>query len=223
MAERERATGTQMAIAILPSLEGQSLEDVSIRLAETWRIGQKGLDNGIILVVFAQNRKVRFEVGYGLEAVVPDIVAGQIIREVIAPRFREGRYGAGLEGAVGAVYARVQEGGPAKSAPQRRRSGPDLGRIAALVVVGIIVAFVLAAWSGARRSSPYMLERGQWQRGRWQSSADHGLIGFLLGMFLSSGGFRGGGRGGGFGSGDSGGGFSGGGGSFGGGGASGEW
>src|SRR5919204_445159 len=82
--------------AIFPSLEGESLEDFSIKLAERWRAGQKGLNNGVILVVFARDRKLRFEVGYGLEPVVPDIVAGQIIRDVIAPRFREGNYAAGL-------------------------------------------------------------------------------------------------------------------------------
>jgi uncharacterized protein len=85
IAERERATGAQVAVAIFPSLEGENLEDFAIRLAERWRVGQKGLDNGVILLVFEKDRKVRLEVGYGLEGAIPDAVAGQIIRERIAP------------------------------------------------------------------------------------------------------------------------------------------
>src|SRR2546423_8077760 len=76
LAERERATRAQVVVAIFRSLEGQSLEDFSIRLAQQWRIGQKSLDNGVILLVFVDDRKVRLEVGYGLEPVIPDIVAG---------------------------------------------------------------------------------------------------------------------------------------------------
>src|SRR5215470_4637372 len=97
LTERESATGVQMVIAIFPALEGESLEDYSIRLAQQWRIGQKKLDNGVILLVFLDDRKVRLEVGYGLEPVVTDAAAAQIIRENIAPRFREGRYAAGLD------------------------------------------------------------------------------------------------------------------------------
>src|SRR3989442_2904612 len=100
-----------MAIAIFRSLEGESLEDVANRLFNQWRLGQKGLDNGVLLVVFVQDRKLRFEIGYGLEAVVPDAAAGQIIRQVIAPRFREQRFAAGLEAAVSAIYARIASGG----------------------------------------------------------------------------------------------------------------
>ena len=70
-----------MVIAIFPSLEGESLEDFSIRLAERWRIGDKKLDNGVILLVFVQERRIRMEVGYGLEAVLPDAVAAQIISD----------------------------------------------------------------------------------------------------------------------------------------------
>src|SRR5712691_321212 len=69
--------------------------DVANRLFQQWRLGQKGLDNGVLLVVFAEDRKLSFEIGYGLEAVVPDAAAGQIIRQIVAPSFRERRYAAG--------------------------------------------------------------------------------------------------------------------------------
>src|SRR5262249_59795834 len=90
--------------------EGENLEDFSIKLAERWRVGQKGLDNGVILVVFLAERKVRLEVGYGLEPTIPDAAAAAIIRDAIAPRFREGRYAAGLEAAARAVYEPAGEG-----------------------------------------------------------------------------------------------------------------
>lgn len=199
LAEGERRTGAQIVIAVFRSLEGESLEDVGIRLAERWRIGRKGLDNGVILLVFLQERKVRFEVGYGLEPVLPDAVAGQIIREVIAPRFREGRYAAGLEGAVNAVFARIDPG----SAPQQRPgkgTGGGLPAVALIFVAGVIVFMVLGALRQSRgRSSAYTAGRRGWGPP----------------VFIPPSG--GGGRGGG------GGGFSGGGGGFGGGGASGDW
>ena len=91
LAEGEKTTGAQVVIAVFPSLEGESLEDFSIKLAEKWRVGQKGLDDGAIMLVFLNERKVRIEVGYGLEGAIPDLEAARIIRETIAPRFRAGR------------------------------------------------------------------------------------------------------------------------------------
>src|SRR5438445_7278994 len=111
-----------MAIAIFRSLEGESLEDVANRLFNQWRLGQKGFDNGVLLVVFVQDRKLRFEIGYGLEAVVPDAAAGQIIRQVIAPYFREQRFAAGLEAAASAIYARIASGGTPPPAELRREA-----------------------------------------------------------------------------------------------------
>lgn len=206
--ERTQATGAQMAVAIFPSLEGQSLEDFSIRLAEQWRIGQKGLDNGVILVVFVADRKVRFEVGYGLEGSVTDAATSAIIGNVLAPRFREGQYARGLEDAVAAVFQRVEV------TPADRRPGPRRTHGASLPVVGFfvllgVIAFILwrdasSTVSSARRNVYTAGGRG------WYTPI----------IVPPIGGSGGGGWGG---SGGSGGGFSGGGGSFGGGGASGSW
>ena len=208
LAEGERATGVQIVIAVFRSLEGESLEDYSVRLAERWRIGQRGLDTGVILLVFVNDRKVRLEVGYGLEPVVTDAVAGRIIREVVAPRFREGRYADGLEAALEAVLARVQpgRGPPGADRPSGRPSGWSL----ALLVLFAIVAMLLfrEAWGGRR----FVQGRGRMSRGGWSVPP------VAYPWWRSEGGF--GGRSGG----DlGGGGFSGGGGSFGGGGASGDW
>jgi uncharacterized protein len=208
LTQREAATGAQMVIAIFPSLEGESLEDFGIRLAERWRVGQKSLDNGVILVVFVKERRVRLEVGYGLEPVLTDAVASQIIRETIAPRFREQRYAAGLERAVDAVYARVDT----KAAPPGRRSetrGMSPWTLAVLGVFGVaVVMLLLDAMSGGRARRNAYVAGGR--RG-WDSPTV--IVPPIWGM-------GGGGHGGG---GDSGGGFSAGGGSFGGGGASGDW
>src|SRR5436309_13927142 len=119
-----------MAIALFRSLEGESLEDVANRLFQTWRLGRKGLDNGVLLVVFVQDRKLRIEVGYGLEAVLTDAEADQIIRNAIAPRFREHRYAAGLEASAVAVYARNAPGGarrPVETQARDRRPGQGEG------------------------------------------------------------------------------------------------
>ena len=206
LADRERATGAQMVIAIFPSLEGESLEDFSIRLAERWRVGQKSLDNGVILLVFARDRKIRIEVGYGLEGAIPDAVAIQIIRESMAPAFREGRTAAGLQAAVDAVFARI-DATPVTARARPRGSPVGPPQIALLFVLGVIAVLVISALRGARGRTPaaYGYSRGAW-----------GTSGAIPPIIWGSGGGRGGDdRGGG--------GFSPGGGSFGGGGASGGW
>ena len=209
LAEREAATGAQMAIAIFRSAEGENLEDVSIRLAERWRVGQKGLDNGVVLVVFLAERRVRLEVGYGLEPTIPDAVAAGVIRDAIAPRFREGRYAAGIEAAARAVYERAGEG--KAGARARRGSRTNLPMVGFFVLFGILaMIFAWETMSLQRRQRRLHYTLG--------SSGAYVPIGPTWGGFMGGGGgsFGGGGGGGG-------GGFSGGGGSFGGGGASGEW
>jgi uncharacterized protein len=201
-----------MVVAIFPSLEGENLEDVGIRLAERWRVGDRKLDNGVILLVFVNDRRVRMEVGYGLEPVLPDAVAAQIIREVIGPRFREQRYAAGLEAAVDAVYARIESpgGGSARGVPAAPRHpfGVSPWTLGLLAIFGVI-ALLLAreAMQGGGRGSAYTAGG---RRG-WGSPPV-----ILPPMW-------GGGWGGRRGGGGDGGGFSAGGGGFGGGGASGEW
>ena len=112
-----------MVVAVFRSLQGESLEDYSIRLAKAWRIGQKGLDNGVIFLVFLDDRKMRIEVGYGLEGNLTDAVSSSILRDVVAPRFREGRIAEGI-GAGLASIDRALEGtyqrppGPNRASPR---------------------------------------------------------------------------------------------------------
>ncbi len=205
---REATSRNQVVVAIFRSLEGESLEDYSIRLAQAWRIGQKGLDNGVIFLVFLDDRKMRIEVGYGLEGTLTDAVSSSILRDVVAPRFRAGQVadgiGAGLDAidhAIAGTYVRPPDAG------KGRRQGEFGGRelLALLFVFFLIVALV------TNRMQQAALRRRGWTGG----STGWG------GPFIGGGGFGGGGWGGGGGSG--GGGFSGGGGSFGGGGSSGSW
>jgi uncharacterized protein len=190
-----------MVVAIFRSLEGESLEDYSVRLAERWRIGQKGLDNGVILLVFAEDRQIRLEVGYGLESVITDAVASRIIREAIAPQFRNERYAAGLEAAAREVYARI---GPGAQGARGGRGGWEPFVPVAFIVL-VIVVMVVSAITGAHHVRP--------GRRMYTGRGD----GWYVPPISPGWGGRG------WGGGSSGGGFSGGGGSFGGGGASGRW
>ncbi len=204
---REATSRNQVVVAIFRSLEGESLEGYSIRLAQAWRIGQKGLDNGVIFLVFLDDRKMRIEVGYGLEANLTDAISSSILRDVVAPRFREGRVadgiGAGLD-AIDRALAGTYQRPPASSA--RRQDDFGWRQILALVFVGLLL-FALVQ----NRMQRAALRRHGWTGG----SAGWG------GPF-AGGGWGGGSGGGGFSSGG-GGGFSGGGGGFGGGGSSGSW
>jgi uncharacterized protein len=214
LTEREQATGAQMVLAIFPSLEGENVEDVGIRVAERWRVGDKKLDTGVILLVFVKERRVRMEVGYGLEPVLPDAVAAQIIRETIAPRFREQRYAEGLGAAVDAVYARIETRGAAARDVRSVPRAPSHGIGVSPWTLGVLAVFGVIALMLARES---LSGRGRARRNVYSAGGRRGWDSPSVIVPPIFGGW-GGGRGG-----SGGGGFSAGGGSFGGGGASGEW
>lgn len=138
----EEKTSNQVVVATFPSLEGDSLEDFSMRLATAWRAGQKGKDNGIIFLIFKNDRKMRIEVGYGLEGVLPDALAGQIISGVVVPYFRQGDYAGGILAGTDAIMKATQ--GEFKGAP--RRGKPDAGAklIALLCVIFMFHVFARA-------------------------------------------------------------------------------
>lgn len=190
----ERATGHQMAVLLVPSLEGDPIEDFSIRVAEAWKLGQKGKDDGVLLLVAVNDRKMRIEVGYGLEGDLPDALVGRIMREVMAPAFRQGDLAFGISRAVSAMAKATGGEGEPLPPPARTRRPEGGGGLSPLLLLGLVLLLFLG---GGR-----------------------GLGGFLIGSALGGGFGRGGGFGGG---GRGGGGFGGGGGGFGGGGASGDW
>jgi uncharacterized protein len=202
--DRERGSSNQVVVAIFRSLEGESLEDFSIRLAQAWRIGRKGLDNGVIFLVFVDDRKMRIEVGYGLEANLTDAIASSIIRDVVAPRFREGRLADGIAAGLDAIDRAIEGTYQRPARASRPRSSLDSfwTLILLLVFFGGLLWVVL----------PALFASSAVRRHGWTGGA-----GGWGGPYIGGGGWSGGGGGSG------GGGFSGGGGGFGGGGASGSW
>ncbi|MBI4528401.1 MAG: TPM domain-containing protein [Deltaproteobacteria bacterium] len=196
----EEQTGHQIAVLTIPTLDGEDLEGFSIRVAETWKIGKKGFDNGVILLVVHNDRKLRIEVGYGLEGILPDAIASRIIREVIVPRFRANDYAGGIESGIDAII-KVTRGESLPEATKRPRGGAGISTgelLFILLLLAIPIIGVLSSLTQRRTLGP-------WSGGRGRHSGGWGPP------------FGGGGGGG------SGGGFSGGGGGFGGGGASGSW
>jgi uncharacterized protein len=210
-----RRTGIEVGVAIFPSLEGEALEDVTVRLAEAWKPGQKAKDNGAIIALFMKEKKIRIEVGYGLEGAVPDAVAGRIIRDVLAPEFRRGAFEEGLAAAADAIATRAT-GGEVPDRSDDVARGQRAVRVGARAVPAVLFVIIFMFISFIRAVT----------RPRVFGRAGGSSLPWWLLLFLSNRGGRGGGSGGGgfFGGGGGGGGGGGfGGGSFGGGGASGGW
>lgn len=145
----EEDTGHQIAVLTIPSLEGENLEAFSIKVAETWKIGHKGFDNGVILLIARNDRKLRIEVGYGLEGVLPDALASRIIREVITPYFRSNDYPGGIEAGLDAIM-KATRGEPLPE-PARTRARPRSTPSelpASLLVFSLFLGLVVGAWAG---------------------------------------------------------------------------
>ena len=244
LSDYEQKTTNQIAVLVVKSLEGRDIESYSMEVAEAWKAGQKHKDNGVILLIAPNERKVRIEVGYGLEGVLTDAKSAQIIRNIVAPRFRSGDYYGGIAGAVSAIQAVI--GGEFTSEPKDREPALSLLPIflILLFIAGTIglIHWMAGAAAGGLLAGGFQLLTGSGGFGLITAL----LLGVLLGavapfflrlFFLSFGGLTSGrrwsGRSGyggfggfgglGGGGGGGGGGFSGGGGGFGGGGASGSW
>ena len=240
----ERRKGAQLAILMVASTQPEAIEQYGIRVAEAWQLGRgevdgKRVDDGVLLLVARDDRKVRIEVGYGLEGAIPDAYARRIIAEAVAPRFREGDFSGGLRAAV-ADLSRLIDGEslpPAWSGPAGQSDGaPDdwlpyvLGVFVVAAVIRQLFGRALGSALGATFGCVFV-----WTFGAPLFLAAFGALAlFLVLLSMSAGSMgrvgrhtwrsgSGGFGGGGFGGGSSGGGFGGGGGGFGGGGASGGW
>jgi uncharacterized protein len=238
LTEFERKESTQIVVLTIPSLQGDSLEDFSIRVAEAWKIGQKHLDNGAILLIAKKDRKIRIDVGYGLEGRLTDLLAGRIIRNVVAPQFKLGQFDRGITDGVVAMIDVVRGEFSVTDAPRQ----PRQSKTGAPIIVLFALFFLINALGRASRvmgaaagavlfpiAGALFLGLGPLLLlGLIPLGLAAGLLISLIGGPLVAGrthsGHRGGywGGGGGFSSGGFGG-FSGGGGGFGGGGASGGW
>jgi uncharacterized protein len=213
----EQATGAQIAIVTITSLDGEPVEDVADLLLRRWGVGKKGEDNGALFLLAINDRKSRLEVGYGLEPIIPDGAAGQILREM-RPALRAGDYASALTLAATSLGDRIAAAkGVAISdtpRPRRPRQQPTAEAPPALFFLGALALFAMFAFSGQSR-------RNVRSRSTPGSTAGDVLTGIILGQMLNGRRGRSGGGFGGFDSGDRWGGF--GGGSSGGGGASSDW
>lgn len=236
--EFEQSQSTQIVVLTVNSLQGDSLEDFSMQVAEAWKVGQEGLDNGAILLIAKKERKVRIEVGYGLEGSLTDMLSGRIIRDTIVPAFKAGNFDQGVANGVAAMMAVVKGEYQAQPTQQQPR-----GRGSSTSFMPFIVFIFLIVQLGRVRRGLGVLAGGLLLPIFGSMLLPFGLITLLLipvglvaGFFLSllgsalgaasaaGTGRRGGGLWiGGLGGGGGFGGFSGGGGGFGGGGASGGW
>jgi uncharacterized protein len=246
----EQARGSQVAVLVVPTTQPEEIEQYAIRVAEAWKLGREGVDDGALLLVAVQDRRVRIEVGYGLEGALPDATANRIIDEVIVPAFRGGDYYGGISTGVDRML-RVIEGEPL---PEPERRSPAMNVPGLFELLPFLFVFVLVGGSILRRL--FGRVGGALATGGLVGALTWilvGILGLALGaaivafIFALLGGFGGGGGtghggwysrrhgsgwghpggfGGGFGGrggGGFGGGWSGGGGGFGGGGASGSW
>jgi uncharacterized protein len=196
----EKETSNQVVIWLTPSLEGESLEEKSHRIAEENGIGQKGKDNGVLLFIAKNDRKLRIEVGYGLEGALPDALCDQIIRKEITPAFKKGNFYEGINAGVDAII-KATKGEYAAD----ENSGDESGTVCGipLFFLFILLIFILA-FGIPILTSIFGRGGGRWSSGgsNWSSGSSSS---WSSGSSFSTGGFSGGG------------------GSFGGGGASGSW
>jgi uncharacterized protein len=234
----ETRKGSQVAVLIVPTTAPETIEQYSIRVAEAWKIGRRKIDDGALLVVAKDDRKLRIEVGYGLEGALTDVSARRIIDEGITPKFRNGDFAGGISAGIDRII-RVIDGEPLPAPEPQQSFGGGQDRfdilfnpliIFAVFVIGAVLRTVLGRLIGSVATGGVVGVLAWLTVGSLAFSAIAAALAFALAMFAESmasssgrGGFVGGGS---FSSGSSSsdsGGFSGGGGSFGGGGASGSW
>ena len=200
----ETKSGIQLVVATVKSLEGQAIEPYANELFRHWKLGEAAKNNGVLLLIAPNERKVRIEVGYGLEGTLTDALSKIVIANAIAPRFKAGDFGGGVERGVDDITTILTtDAAEWQKRPQVREEPSGFDQLLPLLIFGLVIFIIVRSMAGPRRMGP---------AGRSMSG---GPI-----IFLPPGGGGWGGGTGGFGGG---GGFSGGGGSSGGGGASGDW
>lgn len=145
LSQLEKDTSAEVAVVTIKSLEGYTIEDYAVRLFENWGIGKKSKDNGVLFLIASEEREVRIEVGYGLEAVITDSRAGRILDKAVVPRFKEGNYEAGIFAGVADIEAYVRGGSPPLPLEDNpvKRSMPSGFLTPILWVLGIASIYIL--------------------------------------------------------------------------------
>ncbi len=235
--QHEQETSNQVVVVTVKSLQGYAIEEFGYQLGRHWGIGQKDKNNGVILLVAPNERKVRIEVGYGLEGVLTDALSRNIIETVILPKFRKDDYQTGISEGAGSIVNALL--GTYTQREIKKGSGAaNFDNLVVFFIISMFVGEFIAGFFGNRMRSGIVLGGGAAiittiKLSSLIGGAILGVIVFFFHIFIggggrggsgwSSGGYGGGYYSGGYGSSSGGGGFSGGGGSFGGGGASGGW
>ena len=224
----ETQKGSQIAVLIVPTTKPDEIEQYSIRVAEQWKLGRKGVDDGVLLLIAKDDRKLRIEVGYGLEGALPDAIAKRIVADDIAPHFKQGDFYGGIVAGITRIIG-VLQGEPLPPPRQSQSNGvPAQTWLPVLLVTalvgGAILRSLLGAFPGALANGGLIALATVLLGGGLFFAIIFGIMAFVFALVRGGGGWGGGGfGGGGYSSGGGGGGFSGGGGGFGGGGASGDW
>jgi uncharacterized protein len=225
--------GSQIAVLIVPTTQPETIEQYGIRAVEKWKLGRSKFDDGVLLLIAKGDRRVRIEVGRGLEGAVPDTIASRIVREIITPRFKAGDFYGGIDAGIDALQGGILgERLPAPSPGESEPRGPDFETLLFLgIFAGFFFQHLFGHIPGAAATSALGFLGGYFLLGVLQGAGLMAILFVILSLQGVRSGLRysgwgggfgpGGGFGGGFGS--AGGGFSGGGGSFSGGGASGSW
>lgn len=240
LAAFESGKGAQIAVLMLPTTQPEAIEQFGIRVVEAWKLGRKGVDDGVLLLVAKDDRKLRIEVGYGLEGALNDATAKRIVSEIITPYFKRGEFYAGIDAGVAAIIKVVEgEALPAPVQGSTAHSSGNMDSLQTLFAAGLFIFMlgniVLRQFFGRLPSG--LLIAGVIGALAWVLLASLvwaglcALLAFVFSLMFGAGGAGhssgfpgwGGGSGGGWSSGGGGGDFGGGGGGFGGGGASGDW
>ena len=232
LAQFEAKKGSQIALLLLPTTQPETIDQYAIRVAEAWKLGRKGVDDGVLLLIAKDDRTMRIEVGYGLEGVLPDAIAKRIIAETITPHFKNGDFYRGIAAGIEQMIA-VVEGESLPPPRERSASSGGLQNFESILLIGFMLVMVVGGILRAifgRLPAAAMVGAGAgalawFMAGPLLIAVVAGVIAFIFTLLGGNRGFIGGGLGGGgFGGGGfGGGGFGGGGGGFGGGGASGRW
>ncbi len=239
LADFERARGSQVAVLLVPSIGTEPIEDFATRVTDQWQLGRKGVDDGVLLVVAKEQRKLRIQTGRGVQGTLTDALSKRIVSDIIAPHFRSGDFTGGLDAGVDAIMKAVQgEELPLPEAGKAERRVGSTGSLSNLLlfafflvpVVGMILRGLVGRFFGAGITSGITGVAAWLVLGSLGVGIGAALVAFIVVLFSGTGlmrtigpGVFGGGFGGGGFGGGGGGGFSGGGGGFDGGGASGNW
>ena len=231
LADFEKHKGSQLAVLIVPTTAPEAIEQYGIRVAEAWKLGRKGVDDGVILLVAKNDHALRIEVGYGLEGVIPDAIAKRVIAETIVPHFKQDDFAGGIQAGVDQLIKLINgESLPPVKAKAQSNSSDPLGMLFIAVIgatfIGQVLRSIFGRFLGSGMAAAAVGGLGWLVLGSALMASLAGVLVFFAvfsGINLGRGGGFGGGGfgGGGFGGGS--GGFGGGGGGFGGGGASGRW